>query len=69
MPAPMTIRASVALKLAGAMQLIQVPMIAGAWYMCDLSLKISYTTQMVRNTPLSILYLSGVTATPTARMQ
>jgi hypothetical protein len=32
MPAPITMRASVALKLAGAMQLIQVPMIAGASY-------------------------------------
>jgi hypothetical protein len=32
MPAPMTMRASVALKLPGAMQLIQVPMIAGASY-------------------------------------
>jgi hypothetical protein len=32
-PAPMTISASVALKLPGAMQLIQVPMTDGASYM------------------------------------
>jgi hypothetical protein len=32
-PTPMTISASVALKLPGAMQLIQVPMIDGASYM------------------------------------
>jgi hypothetical protein len=32
-PTPMTISASVALKLPGAMQLIQVPMTAGASYM------------------------------------
>jgi hypothetical protein len=30
--APMTMRASVALKLPGAMQLMQVPMIVGASY-------------------------------------
>jgi hypothetical protein len=32
-PAPMTIRANVALKLPGAKQLIQVPMTDGASYM------------------------------------
>jgi hypothetical protein len=32
MPAPMMMRASVALKLPGAMQLMQVPMIVGASY-------------------------------------
>jgi hypothetical protein len=42
MPAPMTMRASVALKLPGAMQLIQVPMIAGASYTVRPSLKKPY---------------------------
>ncbi len=42
MPAPMTMRASVALKLPGAMQLIQVPMIAGASYTVRPSLKRPY---------------------------
>src|SRR5260370_28408195 len=32
MPAPMTMRASIALKLPGAMQLMQMPMIDGASY-------------------------------------
>jgi hypothetical protein len=39
MLAPMTMRASVALKLAGAMQLIQLPMIVGASYTARLSLE------------------------------
>jgi hypothetical protein len=41
MLAPMTMRASVALKLPGVMQLIQVPMIVGASYTVRPSLKIS----------------------------
>jgi len=40
-PAPMKMRANVALKLPGAMQLIQVPMIAGASNMAAISLLLS----------------------------
>jgi hypothetical protein len=38
MSTPIKITPSVALKLPGAMQLIQVPMIAGASYMATISL-------------------------------